>query len=114
MCGRVSVLWGTEPSTERCTGRRSAGDPRAPASQRPPSAPQHCAEAPLSPEDLSDTEEMLPKDITKWNSNDLMDKIESPEPEDAQGDWLGGCRASGGRLRGAGPLLSAPAPGQEG
>ncbi|XP_077015804.1 membrane-associated phosphatidylinositol transfer protein 2 isoform X5 [Tamandua tetradactyla] len=35
-------------------------------------------------EDLSDTEEMFPKDITKWSSNDLMDKFESPEPEDAQ------------------------------
>uniref|UniRef100_A0A2K5IHP8 DDHD domain-containing protein n=1 Tax=Colobus angolensis palliatus TaxID=336983 RepID=A0A2K5IHP8_COLAP len=35
-------------------------------------------------EDLSDTEEMFPEDITKWSSNDLMDKIESPEPEDTQ------------------------------
>ncbi|XP_045880855.1 membrane-associated phosphatidylinositol transfer protein 2 isoform X8 [Meles meles] len=35
-------------------------------------------------EDLSDPEEIFPKDITKWNSNDLMDKIESPEPEDSQ------------------------------
>ncbi|KAM9621933.1 membrane-associated phosphatidylinositol transfer protein 2 [Trichechus inunguis] len=35
-------------------------------------------------EDLSDSEDMFPKDISKWNSNDLMDKIESPEPEDAQ------------------------------
>lgn len=35
-------------------------------------------------EDLSDSEELFPKDITKWNSDDLMDKIESPEPEDAQ------------------------------
>ncbi|XP_047416210.1 membrane-associated phosphatidylinositol transfer protein 2 isoform X2 [Sciurus carolinensis] len=35
-------------------------------------------------EDLSDSEEMFPKDITKWSSNDLMDKIESPEPEDTQ------------------------------
>ncbi|XP_032098946.1 membrane-associated phosphatidylinositol transfer protein 2 isoform X6 [Sapajus apella] len=35
-------------------------------------------------EDLSDTEEMFPKDITKWSSNDLMDNIESPEPEDTQ------------------------------
>ncbi|XP_040475931.1 membrane-associated phosphatidylinositol transfer protein 2 isoform X3 [Ursus maritimus] len=35
-------------------------------------------------EDLSDSEEIFPKDITKWNSNDLMDKIESPEPEDTQ------------------------------
>ncbi|XP_058512913.1 membrane-associated phosphatidylinositol transfer protein 2 isoform X2 [Ochotona princeps] len=35
-------------------------------------------------EDLSDSEEMFPKDITKWSSNDLMDKIESPEPEDSQ------------------------------
>ncbi|XP_060026785.1 membrane-associated phosphatidylinositol transfer protein 2 isoform X3 [Lagenorhynchus albirostris] len=40
-------------------------------------------------EDLSDSEEMFPKDITKWNSNDLMDKIESPEPEDTQGNQLG-------------------------
>ena len=38
---------------------------------------------------LSDSEEMFPKDITKWNSNDLMDKIESPEPEDSQGNQLG-------------------------
>ncbi|XP_053784667.1 membrane-associated phosphatidylinositol transfer protein 2 isoform X5 [Desmodus rotundus] len=35
-------------------------------------------------EDLSDSEEMFPKDITKWSSNDLMDKIEGPEPEDTQ------------------------------
>ncbi|XP_064128195.1 membrane-associated phosphatidylinositol transfer protein 2 isoform X4 [Loxodonta africana] len=35
-------------------------------------------------EDLSDSEDIFPKDISKWNSNDLMDKIESPEPEDAQ------------------------------
>nr|XP_058896620.1 membrane-associated phosphatidylinositol transfer protein 2 isoform X2 [Kogia breviceps] len=33
-------------------------------------------------EDLSDSEDMFPEDISKWNSNDLMDKIESPEPED--------------------------------
>ncbi|XP_054568564.1 membrane-associated phosphatidylinositol transfer protein 2 isoform X1 [Eptesicus fuscus] len=35
-------------------------------------------------EDLSDSEETFPKDITKWNSNDLMDKMESPELEDTQ------------------------------
>ncbi|XP_069880925.1 membrane-associated phosphatidylinositol transfer protein 2 isoform X6 [Dipodomys merriami] len=35
-------------------------------------------------EDLSDSEEMFPKDITKWSSNDLVDKVESPEPEDTQ------------------------------
>ncbi|XP_076416593.1 membrane-associated phosphatidylinositol transfer protein 2 isoform X10 [Peromyscus maniculatus bairdii] len=29
-------------------------------------------------------EEGFPKDITKWNSNDLMDKMENPEPEDQQ------------------------------
>ncbi|XP_036027629.1 membrane-associated phosphatidylinositol transfer protein 2 isoform X5 [Onychomys torridus] len=29
-------------------------------------------------------EEGFPKDITKWNSNDLMDKMENPEPEDPQ------------------------------
>lgn len=43
---------------------------------------------------------MFPKDITKWNSNDLMDKIESPEPEDTQGNRLGG-------LQGPGPSLSS-------
>uniref|UniRef100_A0A671UUS2 Phosphatidylinositol transfer protein membrane associated 2 n=1 Tax=Sparus aurata TaxID=8175 RepID=A0A671UUS2_SPAAU len=30
-------------------------------------------------EDLSDGEEVLPKEIAKWNSNDLMDKIEAAE-----------------------------------
>ncbi|XP_045698521.1 membrane-associated phosphatidylinositol transfer protein 2 isoform X8 [Phyllostomus hastatus] len=35
-------------------------------------------------EDLSDSEEIFPKDMAKWNSNDLMDKIEGPEPEDTQ------------------------------
>nr|XP_044988489.1 membrane-associated phosphatidylinositol transfer protein 2 isoform X3 [Jaculus jaculus] len=35
-------------------------------------------------EDLSDSEEIFPKDITKWSSNDLMDKMESLEPEDPQ------------------------------
>ncbi|XP_030814726.1 membrane-associated phosphatidylinositol transfer protein 2 isoform X2 [Camarhynchus parvulus] len=37
-------------------------------------------------EDLSDNEEMFPKEITKWSSNDLMDKIETPECDDVQGD----------------------------
>uniref|UniRef100_A0A8C4DJX6 DDHD domain-containing protein n=1 Tax=Dicentrarchus labrax TaxID=13489 RepID=A0A8C4DJX6_DICLA len=33
-------------------------------------------------EDLSDSEEVIPKEITKWNSNDLMDKIEAADPEE--------------------------------
>ncbi|XP_057241610.1 membrane-associated phosphatidylinositol transfer protein 2 isoform X3 [Malurus melanocephalus] len=37
-------------------------------------------------EDLSDNEEMFPKEITKWSSNDLMDKIETAECDDVQGD----------------------------
>ncbi|XP_009694507.1 PREDICTED: membrane-associated phosphatidylinositol transfer protein 2 [Cariama cristata] len=37
-------------------------------------------------EDLSDNEEMFPKEITKWSSNDLMDKIETPECDDVPGD----------------------------
>ncbi|XP_030076077.1 membrane-associated phosphatidylinositol transfer protein 2 isoform X3 [Microcaecilia unicolor] len=37
-------------------------------------------------EDLSDTEEVFPKEISKWNSNDLMDKIETTEVDDIQGD----------------------------
>ncbi|XP_062814691.1 membrane-associated phosphatidylinositol transfer protein 2 isoform X4 [Anolis carolinensis] len=37
-------------------------------------------------EDLSESEEAFPKEITKWSSNDLMDKIETPESEDAPDD----------------------------
>ncbi|XP_037114776.1 membrane-associated phosphatidylinositol transfer protein 2 isoform X5 [Syngnathus acus] len=37
-------------------------------------------------EDFSDSEEVLPKQITKWNSNDLMDKIEAPDMEETAGD----------------------------
>nr|XP_033809836.1 membrane-associated phosphatidylinositol transfer protein 2 isoform X5 [Geotrypetes seraphini] len=37
-------------------------------------------------EDLSDTEEVFPKEISKWSSNDLMDKIETTEVDDIQGD----------------------------
>ncbi|XP_040914645.1 membrane-associated phosphatidylinositol transfer protein 2-like isoform X1 [Toxotes jaculatrix] len=35
-------------------------------------------------EDFSDNEEMFPKEITKWSSNDLMDKIETIEMDEAQ------------------------------
>ncbi|XP_077318018.1 membrane-associated phosphatidylinositol transfer protein 2 isoform X9 [Lithobates pipiens] len=37
-------------------------------------------------EDLSDNEEMLPKEITKWSSNDFMDKIETAESDELQDD----------------------------
>lgn len=37
-------------------------------------------------EDFSDNEEMFAKDITKWSSNDLMDKIETIEVDEAQGE----------------------------
>ncbi|XP_030273934.1 membrane-associated phosphatidylinositol transfer protein 2-like isoform X3 [Sparus aurata] len=37
-------------------------------------------------EDLSDGEEVLPKEIAKWNSNDLMDKIEAAEAEETPGE----------------------------
>ncbi|MEQ2247294.1 Membrane-associated phosphatidylinositol transfer protein 2, partial [Ilyodon furcidens] len=33
-------------------------------------------------EDLSDGEEVFPKEISKWNSNDLMDKIEATDTEE--------------------------------
>ena len=36
-------------------------------------------------EDFSDNEEMFAKEITKWSSNDLMDKIETTEVDEAQG-----------------------------
>lgn len=36
-------------------------------------------------EDFSDNEELFAKDMTKWNSNDLMDKIETIEADEAQG-----------------------------
>ncbi|XP_069369475.1 membrane-associated phosphatidylinositol transfer protein 2 isoform X2 [Paralichthys olivaceus] len=35
-------------------------------------------------EDFSDNEEMFAKEITKWSSNDLMDKIETTEVDEAQ------------------------------
>ncbi|XP_007570927.1 membrane-associated phosphatidylinositol transfer protein 2-like [Poecilia formosa] len=35
-------------------------------------------------EDLSDNEDMFSKEITKWSSNDLMDKIETIEVDEAQ------------------------------
>uniref|UniRef100_A0AAQ4P355 Phosphatidylinositol transfer protein membrane associated 2 n=1 Tax=Gasterosteus aculeatus aculeatus TaxID=481459 RepID=A0AAQ4P355_GASAC len=35
-------------------------------------------------EDFSDNEEMFAKEITKWSSNDLMDKIETMEADEAQ------------------------------
>ncbi|XP_034094117.1 membrane-associated phosphatidylinositol transfer protein 2-like isoform X6 [Gymnodraco acuticeps] len=37
-------------------------------------------------EDLSDNEDALPKEITKWNSNDLMDKIEAADSEETPGE----------------------------
>ncbi|CAL9708800.1 unnamed protein product [Knipowitschia caucasica] len=37
-------------------------------------------------EDLSDGEEVFPKEITKWNSNDLMDKMEAVDTDDAPGE----------------------------
>ncbi|XP_071339102.1 membrane-associated phosphatidylinositol transfer protein 2-like isoform X2 [Trachinotus anak] len=37
-------------------------------------------------EDLSDGEEVFPKEITKWNSNDLMDKIEATDAEETPGE----------------------------
>ncbi|KAG8597584.1 hypothetical protein GDO81_002329 [Engystomops pustulosus] len=37
-------------------------------------------------EDLSDNEDVLPKEITKWSSNDFMDKIETAETDELQDD----------------------------
>ncbi|XP_044228261.1 membrane-associated phosphatidylinositol transfer protein 2-like isoform X3 [Thunnus albacares] len=37
-------------------------------------------------EDLSDGEEVFPKEITKWNSNDLMDKIEAADTDETPGE----------------------------
>ncbi|XP_076006825.1 membrane-associated phosphatidylinositol transfer protein 2-like isoform X1 [Genypterus blacodes] len=37
-------------------------------------------------EDLSDGEEVFPKEIAKWNSNDLMDKIEAGDAEETPGE----------------------------
>uniref|UniRef100_A0A3Q2DJU9 Phosphatidylinositol transfer protein membrane associated 2 n=1 Tax=Cyprinodon variegatus TaxID=28743 RepID=A0A3Q2DJU9_CYPVA len=36
-------------------------------------------------EDLSDGEEVFPKEIAKWNSNDLIDKIEAADTEEMAG-----------------------------
>ncbi|XP_041643264.1 membrane-associated phosphatidylinositol transfer protein 2-like isoform X5 [Cheilinus undulatus] len=37
-------------------------------------------------EDFSDSEDVLPKEIAKWNSNDLMDKIEAADTEETPGE----------------------------
>ncbi|KAM9544917.1 membrane-associated phosphatidylinositol transfer protein 2-like isoform 7-T8 [Salvelinus alpinus] len=37
-------------------------------------------------EDLSDDEQIFPKEIAKWNSNDLIDKIEAADAEDIPGE----------------------------
>ncbi|XP_024909010.1 membrane-associated phosphatidylinositol transfer protein 2-like isoform X4 [Cynoglossus semilaevis] len=37
-------------------------------------------------EDLSDGEEVFPKEIVKWNSNDFMDNIDSVDTEETPGD----------------------------
>ncbi|XP_051924684.1 membrane-associated phosphatidylinositol transfer protein 2-like isoform X6 [Hippocampus zosterae] len=37
-------------------------------------------------EDFSDSEDVLPKQIAKWNSNDLMDKIEASDMEETSGE----------------------------
>uniref|UniRef100_A0A8C1RPM3 Phosphatidylinositol transfer protein membrane associated 2 n=1 Tax=Cyprinus carpio TaxID=7962 RepID=A0A8C1RPM3_CYPCA len=56
-------------------------------------------------EDLSDNEDIFAKEITKWNSNDLMDKIDTAEAEESQGtQGLAGRRHLGSA--GAGCCLS--------
>lgn len=42
-------------------------------------------------EDFSDGEEVFPKEIAKWNSNDLMDKIEAADAEETPGIQLTPC-----------------------
>ncbi|XP_034547430.1 membrane-associated phosphatidylinositol transfer protein 2-like isoform X2 [Notolabrus celidotus] len=37
-------------------------------------------------EDFSDSEEVHPKEIAKWNSNDLMDKIEAADADETPGE----------------------------
>ncbi|KAG8146086.1 putative Membrane-associated phosphatidylinositol transfer protein, partial [Naja naja] len=37
-------------------------------------------------EDISENEEVFPKEITKWSSNDLMDKIEAAETDEVPDD----------------------------
>ncbi|XP_062410095.1 membrane-associated phosphatidylinositol transfer protein 2 [Sardina pilchardus] len=39
-----------------------------------------------APEGFSDNEENFPKEITKWSSNDMMDKIETTDADESQGD----------------------------
>uniref|UniRef100_A0A8C6XME7 Phosphatidylinositol transfer protein membrane associated 2 n=1 Tax=Naja naja TaxID=35670 RepID=A0A8C6XME7_NAJNA len=41
-------------------------------------------------EDISENEEVFPKEITKWSSNDLMDKIEAAETDEVPGNLFRG------------------------
>ncbi|XP_061115472.1 membrane-associated phosphatidylinositol transfer protein 2-like [Conger conger] len=67
-------------------------------------------------EDLSDTEEVFPKEITKWSSNDLMDKIEATDTEEAQGELYQesagdyAVNEGGGRLHEMSGYASSPIP----
>uniref|UniRef100_A0A8C5E8T2 Membrane-associated phosphatidylinositol transfer protein 2-like n=1 Tax=Gouania willdenowi TaxID=441366 RepID=A0A8C5E8T2_GOUWI len=47
-------------------------------------------------EDLSDGEEVFPKEITKWNSNELMDKIEAADTEETSEQILRNILDTGG------------------
>uniref|UniRef100_A0A670Z241 Phosphatidylinositol transfer protein membrane associated 2 n=1 Tax=Pseudonaja textilis TaxID=8673 RepID=A0A670Z241_PSETE len=61
-------------------------------------------------EDISENEEVFPKEITKWSSNDLMDKIETAETDEVPGrvPKLGHFRTGGLQLDEAAPPLAQP------
>lgn len=46
---------------------------------------------PAAAEDLSDSDEVFAKEMTKWSSNDFLDTLERPvELDEALGEWWGG------------------------
>lgn len=83
-----TVQWGS-PMAQRFGGRDQApawgarwGGPCGLPTQRP---------LPATAEDLSDSDEVFAKEMTKWSSNDFLDTLERPaELDDALGEWRGG------------------------
>ncbi|KGL83896.1 Membrane-associated phosphatidylinositol transfer protein 1, partial [Tinamus guttatus] len=54
-------------------------------------------------EDLSDSDEVFAKEMTKWSSNDFLDTLERPvELDEVLGDGAGGAKADGEGLAGPG------------
>lgn len=82
-CGRGTAFWWQGPGT---------GSGRAGCAWQggPYGLPTH-SPLPATAEDLSDSDEVFAKEMTKWSSNDFLDTLERPaELDEALGERRGG------------------------